>query len=79
MKFSPEISELAVEARTSRLPLGHGAIPLYEIIHRLPAEVQMVIETPVGAELNLPANDRARLAAVHTAEFFNAGTVSPRT
>jgi sugar phosphate isomerase/epimerase len=76
VKFSPEIDGLAVEARTSRLPLGHGVIPLHEIVTHLPAGIQMVIETPVAAELTLTADERAKMAAGHTTEFFKVHAMS---
>jgi hypothetical protein len=64
------VEKLAAEARTSRLHLGEGAIPLHEILDLLPAELQLVIETPVAAEANLSTFERARSAARHTQDFF---------
>ena len=66
------VEKLAVEARTSRLHLGEGAIPLQEILDLLPAGLQLVIETPIAAETNSSTLQRAKSAAEHTMDFFTA-------
>ena len=66
------VEKLAMEARTSRLHLGEGAIPLHEILDLLPADLQLVIETPVAAEANFSTLERAKSAANHTRDFFHA-------
>lgn len=66
------VERLAAEARSSRLHLGQGAIPLNDILELLPPGLQIVIETPVAAEQSLSALERAKSAAAHTARFFAA-------
>ena len=66
------VEKLAVEARTARLHLGEGAIPLQEILDLLPAGLQLVIETPIAAEANASTLQRAKSAAEHTTDFFTA-------
>lgn len=76
VKTSPAVGDLAMEARTSRLHLGDGAIPLGEILDQLPADLQLVIETPVAADAALSALERARSAALHSADFFKTRSTS---
>lgn len=64
------VDRLAAEARTSRLHLGEGAVALNELLDLLPADLQLVIETPVAAEGSLTALERARSAAARTSDFF---------
>ncbi|MGF6629548.1 sugar phosphate isomerase/epimerase [Pseudomonas frederiksbergensis] len=71
--ISPSVEMLALEARTSRLHLGDGIIPLREIIMELPKDLQLVIETPVSAELSLSPSKRAISAAQRSADFFKSG------
>lgn len=66
------VDALPAEARTDRLHLGQGAIPLEAILDRLPAEVQLVIETPVASERSMSSVERARSAATHASQFFAA-------
>ena len=66
------VEALAAEARTSRLHLGEGAIPLNEILDLLPRTSQLVIETPVAAEAGSSTLERAKSAARHTVDFFRA-------
>jgi len=70
--------KLAAEARGSRLHLGEGAIPLQQILDQLPAGLQLVIETPVAVEAGLSTLERARSAARHTTDFFQAFACAPR-
>lgn len=70
MAASPRLEDLPAEARTSRLHLGDGAIPLREMIERLPADLQLVIETPVKADSALSTRERARSAAERSSQFF---------
>jgi sugar phosphate isomerase/epimerase len=72
---SPPLGQLAAEARTSRLHLGDGAIPLNDILDILPADLQLVIEAPVMAEASLTAFERAKSAAAHASRFFSALSV----
>ncbi len=67
---APDIAGLPAEARGARLHPGQGVIPLREIIERLPAGIQMVIETPVESERAWSARERARSAAEHARRFF---------
>lgn len=69
---SPPVDGLAAEARTSRLHVGEGAVPLNDILDLLPADLQLVIETPVAVEQPLSATERARSAAAHTANFLRS-------
>lgn len=69
--LAPPLEGLAVEARTSRLHLGDGAIPLHGILDELREDIQLVIETPIAAETTSSALVRARSAAQSTAAFFN--------
>jgi sugar phosphate isomerase/epimerase len=64
------VDALASEARTSRLHLGDGAIPLNDILDLLPEHLQLVVETPVATEASWNAFQRAKSAATHTFEFF---------
>lgn len=68
------LERLAVEARTSRRHLGDGAIPLKEILELLPDDLQLVIETPVAAEVAQSALERAKLAAAHASRYLAART-----
>jgi sugar phosphate isomerase/epimerase len=70
--------KLAAEARTSRLHLGEGAIPLQQMLDLLPAGLQLVIETPVATEAGFSTLERAKSAARHTTEFFQAYACAPR-
>ena len=69
---SPAVKELATEARTSRLHLGEGVIPLEAILDQLPDTLQLVIETPVLAEASSTPFQRAKSAATHTVHFFKS-------
>jgi len=70
--------KLAAEARTSRLHLGEGAIPLQQMLDLLPAGLQLVIETPVATEAGFSTLERAKSAARHTTEFFQTYACAPR-
>lgn len=70
--------KLATEARASRLHLGEGAIPLQQILDLLPAGLQLVIETPVATEAGFSTLERAKSAAKHTTDFFQAYACAPR-
>lgn len=72
------VEKLATEARTSRMHLGEGAIPLQQILDLLPAGLQLVIETPIAAEANSSTFQRAKSAARHTTDFFHAHARAPR-
>lgn len=72
---SPPVEKLAIEARTSRLHLGEGVIPLNEILDLLPSDLQLVIEMPVAAEASLTTLERAKSAARHAAAFFKTRAI----
>lgn len=69
---SPALDGLPLEARTSRLHLGDGVISLNSILDQLPADLPLVIETPVAADAALATVERARMAATKSLEFFQA-------
>ncbi len=69
------VADLPGEARTARLHLGEGAIALDAILAQLPAELPLVIETPVTAEAALTSHARARLAAQRSQAYFAARAV----
>ena len=48
-----------LEARTGRLPPGHGVLPLGELLDALPAATALGVEMPMPA---LPSNERLELA-----------------
>lgn len=68
------MERLALEARTSRLHLGQGVIPLAEILEFLPAGLQLVVETPVATETSQTTLERAKSAAAHASRFFASQT-----
>ncbi|QRM32642.1 sugar phosphate isomerase/epimerase [Microvirga sp. VF16] len=68
---SPALEELPAEARTDRLHLGDGVVPLNEIIDLLPDGTPLVIETPVAAEAAWPIDERLKAAAENAKAFFN--------
>jgi hypothetical protein len=52
------LDDLPAEARTTRLHLGEGVIPLNDILDVLPEHTPLVIETPVAAEAAWPTARR---------------------
>lgn len=68
----PALDRLAVEARTARLHVGDGALPLNSILDRVPEGVQLVIETPVQADAALTSEQKLMRAAEATRRFFSA-------
>jgi sugar phosphate isomerase/epimerase len=67
---SPALDDLPAEARTSRLHLGGGVLPVREIITALPHNTQLVIETPIVAEAAWPTAMRLQAAADNARAFF---------
>ncbi|AOO84894.1 AP endonuclease (plasmid) [Bosea vaviloviae] len=67
---SPTLEELPVEARTSRLHLGDGIIPLGEILDLLSDGTPLVIETPVASEAAWSVEARLMAAAKNAETFF---------
>ena len=57
-----DAESLIREARTGRLWLGEGALPLRELIAALPATIPLAVEAPVRGTAHLPAQERAHLA-----------------
>ncbi|RQR44829.1 sugar phosphate isomerase/epimerase [Burkholderia sp. Bp9140] len=76
-RIAPPLEGLAGEARTSRLHLGDGVIPLHGILGELPAQVQLVIETPVAAEATSSTLERAQSAAQNITAFFSTRYEAP--
>jgi Sugar phosphate isomerases/epimerases len=72
VKESPPLETLPQEARTSRLHLGDGVIPINAILDELPENIQIVIETPVKAEADFSTFDRAASVAQRTIDFFSS-------
>jgi sugar phosphate isomerase/epimerase len=72
VKESPSRENLPQEARTSRLHLGDGVIPINAILDELPENIQIVIETPVRAEADLSTFERAISVARRTLKFFSS-------
>ncbi|QRM33181.1 sugar phosphate isomerase/epimerase [Microvirga sp. VF16] len=68
---SPALEELPTEARTDRLHLGDGVIPLDEILDLLPDGTPLVIETPVAAEAAWSIDERLKTAADNAKVLFD--------
>ena len=66
------VEKLAVEARTSRLHLGEGAIPLHEILDLLPQRFNWSSRRPLQPKPARLTLERAKSAARHTVDFFRA-------
>lgn len=64
------LEDLPIEARTSRLHLGDGVVPLDEILGVLPDGTPLVIETPVAAEATWSVEARLAAAAKNAQAFF---------
>jgi len=60
---SPAFENLADEARSGRLHLGDGVIPLREILAAIPEGVPIAIEVPVADDRELSARECALKAA----------------
>jgi sugar phosphate isomerase/epimerase len=70
VKDSPPLEGLPVEARTSRLHLGDGVIPLDALLDRLPEHAPVAIETPVKADAELSIREKIKRSADATRRFF---------
>jgi sugar phosphate isomerase/epimerase len=66
----PAPADLPAEARSTRLHLGEGVIPLHDILDVLPEHTPLVIETPVAAEAAWPTARRQQSAAADAQAFF---------
>ena len=69
---SPALADLPAEARTDRLHLGDGTVPLAELVRALPERTQLVVETPVLAEAQLPVRERVLRVGDSTRRFLAA-------
>jgi len=58
------------EAMTGRLYLGDGGLDLAGLVQALPAGAELELETPVTADAELPAQERAHRAAAKAEAFF---------
>ena len=70
--LQPGLGGLAREARTDRLHLGDGALPLAALIRALPEDTQLVVETPVLADAPLPVTERVRNVGRKARAFLSA-------
>jgi sugar phosphate isomerase/epimerase len=67
----PESTEAIIEeARSKRLPPGHGNLPLCELLAALPDDVCLSVEVPM--DVQKPAEDRAREVFGATQVFFES-------
>jgi sugar phosphate isomerase/epimerase len=62
--------DLIAEARTGRLHLGDGELPLDALLDALPRDIELEIETPVAADSGLPPLERARRIHERTTAFL---------
>ncbi|MGR3911506.1 TIM barrel protein [Burkholderia sp. SR8] len=67
---APPVDGLATEARTARLHVGSGVIPLDAMLDRVPEHMQLVIETPVKADAALNCHQKVERAADAARRFF---------
>lgn len=65
------VEGLRNEARKSRLYLGHGSLPLAEMIRFLPEDFSIGVEVPHASHSHLSVEDRVRLAADTTIAFLH--------
>jgi sugar phosphate isomerase/epimerase len=61
---------LMQEARTARLPLGQGELPLAELLAAVPADLEIEYEVADASIRHLPEEDRAIAAMVDLQRFF---------
>jgi sugar phosphate isomerase/epimerase len=69
---APPAESLLVEARTNRLDVGTGALPVSELLDALPSDISLEVEAPVWAERHLGAVERASNAHRNTRQFLAA-------
>jgi sugar phosphate isomerase/epimerase len=74
---SPALDDLPMEARTARLHLGDGDIPLRGFLDLWPETTPLVIETPVPAEAGWPTAERLLSAAGRARTFLNGHKATP--
>jgi sugar phosphate isomerase/epimerase len=67
---APPAEGLLVEARSNRLDLGKGALPVSALLDALPADVSFEVEAPVRAEQHLAPAVRASNAHRSTRQFL---------
>ncbi len=68
----PSGMTLRQESLGARLYPGQGALPLAELMEALPPGIVVDVETPVAADRERPAEQRARLALSATQLFLTA-------
>ena len=64
--------ELMTEARTGRLPLGAGILPLFDLLDALPADVEIEYELAPAERAGMSPLDKARAARADLARFARA-------
>jgi len=68
----PPTDGLHMEARGNRLDVGEGALPLAEILGKLPKHVPLEVEAPCLALRNLSPTARATRSYQHLTSFLTA-------
>lgn len=63
-------NELMTEARTGRLPLGEGALPLFELLDALPPDVEIEYELAPAERAAWTPLDKARAAHAEMQRFI---------
>ncbi|EHM03194.1 AP endonuclease, family 2 [Acetobacteraceae bacterium AT-5844] len=63
-------AELMQEARTSRLPLGEGELPLFELMDALPSDLELEYEVARADLADASALERARAAKADADRFL---------
>lgn len=74
----PADLELRDEALTNRLYPGEGALPLYDLLDAIPADVQIDVEAPCRSHAGLPPDEQGRIAGEKSRRFL-AAYVASRT
>lgn len=59
-KSNPSGEDLMTEARTARMPLGAGDLPLFDFMDALPEDIELEYEVANAADRDLSPIDRAR-------------------
>jgi sugar phosphate isomerase/epimerase len=67
---APALQNLPVEARSGRLHLGDGDIPLDALLDVVPEDTPLAIETPVAADASLSIREKVASTARRTRCFF---------
>jgi sugar phosphate isomerase/epimerase len=63
---------LTAEARGDRHFAGEGEFPLVDLVRALPADLPVSVEVPSRAHVDLPAAERARIAAETTRDLLDS-------